>query len=30
VYKWKHSKLEYELYLNPDEMQALYIERNEA
>ena len=26
VYKWKHSKLEYELYLNPDEMQALYIE----
>ena len=30
VYEWKHSKLEYALYLNPDEIQALYIERNEA
>lgn len=30
LYKWKHSKLEYALYLNPDEIQALYIERNEA
>jgi hypothetical protein len=30
VYEWKHSKLEYVFYLNPDEIQALYIERNEA
>jgi hypothetical protein len=26
VYEWKHSTLEYELRINTDEVQALYIE----
>jgi hypothetical protein len=27
VYEWKHSYIEYALYINPEEIQAIYTER---